>query len=237
MKLFRIDASSALFLDFDGTLSPLHPDPDCVFLPAGGAERLLRASGKLGGALAIISGRDVRDLAVRIPQGLWRVGGHGADICPPGAAPPVEVGEPPAALVAAAEDISRSLEGVRLERKGAALALHYRSAPHAEEAVRDCVSQILSGHSAYRMQPGKLVVELRPAGTDKGQAIRELMDRAPFRDRMPLMVGDDATDEDAMAVCLALGGQAVKVGEGESLASYRLPGSDAVWAWLEECLG
>ncbi len=64
----------ALFLDFDGTLAELGPDPDAIRLDPATAEALARLAAALDGALVLISGRDLRDLVRRTPDGLWRAG-------------------------------------------------------------------------------------------------------------------------------------------------------------------
>lgn len=84
----RLRADDALFLDFDGTLAELGPDPDAIRLPDATLADLERLADRLGGALAVISGRDLRDLAARTPAGLWRAGGHGLEIAAPLAEPP-----------------------------------------------------------------------------------------------------------------------------------------------------
>ena len=77
-----------------------------------------------------------------------------------------------------------------------------------------------------------MVVEVKPASAHKGTALRALMTRAPFAGRRPVMLGDDTTDEDAIAAALALGGVAVKVGAGPSAAPLRAPDPAAVRAWI-----
>jgi trehalose 6-phosphate phosphatase len=82
-----------------------------------------------------------------------------------------------------------------------------------------------------------MVLELRPADVDKGTAIRDFMAEPPFSGRIPLFLGDDATDEFGFAAVNAMGGLAVKVGEGESVAGCRMPDVAAVRAWLASILG
>ena len=234
MPHLRLDTDCALFLDFDGTLAPIQSDPDTVYLPQSGREILSAVDLHLGGALAIIRGRDVRDLAGRIPDAFWRVGGHGADVCPPGTPPPADLPGAPAHLVAEAESLCRRYEGARLEQKGRVLALHYRAIPDAETPLKEAVAALAEAQSGYSMQAGKMVLELRPDGMHKGVAVEQLMGTVPFAGRRPVMVGDDTTDEDAIAVCLELGGSAIRVGDGPSVAPFRLPDSAAVWNWLKE---
>ena len=84
----------------------------------------------------------------------------------------------------------------------------------------------------YVVQLGKCVVELRPAGTDKGEAIRAFMSEMPFRGRTPVFIGDDLTDEHGFDVVNEMEGYSVKVGEGATVARWRLPDVRAVERWL-----
>ena len=78
-----------------------------------------------------------------------------------------------------------------------------------------------------------MVIELKPSRANKGTALQEMMLRAGFAERLPVMVGDDTTDEDAMLVAQRLGGFGIKVGEGETCASYRFEDTMKVWDWLK----
>jgi trehalose 6-phosphate phosphatase len=81
-------------------------------------------------------------------------------------------------------------------------------------------------------QAGKMVVEVKPKGADKGAALRRAMTRPPFAGRRPVFAGDDATDEDAIAAALALGGVGIKVGAGETRAALRAEDPAAFRRWL-----
>lgn len=231
-----IASSTALFLDFDGTLAPIQSDPDTVYLPEGGAEVLLSLADKLRGALVILSGRDIRDLAQRIPAEIWRAGGHGAFVCPPGVSPPLELPEAPPNLVAAISALTTPLAGVRVEPKGPVLAIHYRDVPEHGLRLEKELSRLIDAFPDYTLQAGKMVIEARPRDAHKGECIRKLMKNPPFSGRTPLMIGDDTTDEDAMLVSLKLGGSAIKVGQGFTAAPFNLADPADVWAWLRKGL-
>ena len=228
-----IGPDTALFLDFDGTLAPIQDDPDAVRLPGGGAAILTQLSEALGGALALVSGRDARDLTSRVPHGLWRAGNHGGMVLAPGQTAPERVPEAPAGLVAAAEDAARAHPGLFVEKKAAVLALHTRACPECEPEALAALRAAAEASGGYKVQHGKNVIELKPEGVDKGVVIERLCDAPPFAGRTPLFLGDDTTDEDGFAAVARMGGAAIKIGDGESLARYRLAGPAGVWSWLE----
>ena len=227
-----ITRDAALFLDFDGTLTALRDDPDQCALPDGGAELLTGLSDRLDGALAMVSGRDARDLTRRTPLGVWRAGNHGGIVLAPGQAEPKEVPAAPEALVTTAQRIAGAHPGVFVEEKAAVLAVHTRPCPECEPDVLAALEEAVADVPGYKLQHGKRVIELKPQGVDKGVVIERLMADAPFARRAPVFVGDDTTDEDGFAAVARLGGQAVKVGDGDTSARYRLADPDAVWAWL-----
>lgn len=230
---FALAASDAVFLDFDGTLAEIGPDPDAIRLAVETAGALTALAGRLRGAVAILSGRDPRDLAARVPAGLWRLGGHGLFVLEPGAGAPARLDPAPAAVARVLREAADAHPGLRLEVKGPMLALHYRGAPDAEPAALAAARMAASAAgSGYVVQPGKMVVEVKPAGANKGRALEALMRRAPFAGRRPVMLGDDRTDEDAIEAAQGVGGIGVKVGEGASAARLRAPHPAALRAWL-----
>jgi trehalose 6-phosphate phosphatase len=227
----RLLSGDALFLDFDGTLAEIGPDPDAIALAAETAAALAMLATRLGGAVAILSGRDIRDLAQRTPDAVWRLGGHGLEVVAPGDAPPTAPPGLPDAVLAPLTAVT-AIPSVRLEIKGPVAALHYRAAPQAEA---DCVAAARAAAAlapGLVSQQGKMVVEVKPAGAHKGSALRRLSEAPPFAGRRPIMLGDDTTDEDAIAAAEALGGIGVKVGPGPTAASLRTPDPAAVRAWL-----
>lgn len=228
-----LTSAHAVFLDFDGTLAPLQDDPNTVVLPETGAAILDRLAALCGGALAIVSGRDIRDLSSRVPSSLWRAGGHGIEICAPKEVPNAV---PPAASTTVTDELAKVAaghQGIWVEHKGPVFAIHYRAAPEAEPGLADTLESILHRLDGYKLQRGKMVFELKPAGANKGRALTSLMTSSPFAGRTPVMVGDDATDEDAMQAAIEAGGFGVKSGEGNTIAAHRLQGPSAVWNWLE----
>lgn len=225
---------NALFLDFDGTLAPLQDNPDTVSLPEGGDALLGRLNEILNGGLVLISGRGVADLSARTPQALLRIGAHGLEICEPGQAAEASEQMLPTSLKAGIENALKGLPGVRLEEKGRVAAIHYRQNPAAGPGLLKDLAALIESLPDYRIQHGKMVIELKPAGANKGAALRTICARPEFKDRLPIMVGDDTTDEDAIRAAQALGGYGIKVGDGETSADYRLADPGAVWTWIRE---
>ena len=231
LATLALGPGDALFLDFDGTLAEIGPDPDAIHLPDATHRHLEALAQRLGGALALLSGRDLRDLAARTPSGVWRLGGHGPETLLPGASPPPPPLPPPEFPLAPFRDAAPP-PGVRLELKGPVAPPHSPAPPNAGPAglaAAEAAARLAADHVA---QAGKMVVEVKPASAHKGTALRRLMTLPPFAGRRPVMLGDDTTDEDALAAALALGGLAIKVGPGPSAARLRSPDPAAVRAWI-----
>lgn len=226
----------ALFLDFDGTLAPLQDDPDTVALPDGGEDCLRALSRQLGGALVLISGRGLQDLSLRTPIDVWRAGGHGQDVALPGERPGASGEAAPADLVDAVNKLVGNFDHVRVEQKGKVLAIHYRLNALAGPDLAAAAERLATASNGYVFQHGNRVIELKPVGANKGSALTRLMDRSPFSGRVPIMIGDDTTDEDAMLAAQKLGGTGIKVGSGETCAEYRFNTTETVWRWLREQL-
>jgi trehalose 6-phosphate phosphatase len=229
---FRLAGDEALFLDLDGTLAEIGPDPDAIALPEETAAALDRLAVRLGGAVVLLSGRGLADLAARTPASVWRAGHHGLLTAGPGEALPPAPPPPHPAVLAALAPVTERHPATRLELKGPVVALHFRAAPAAEAEAIAAAREAAAAAPGPVHQPGPMVVEVKPAGANKGAALRALAARPPFAGRRPVMFGDDTTDEDAIRAALALGGTGVKVGEGPTAAPLRAPDPAAVRAWL-----
>lgn len=233
-NLPRLTDRHALFLDFDGTLAPIQDDADTVRLPDGLADSLARLQDYLGGAIIIISGRDIRDLSSRVPGSFWRAGGHGLEICAPGEAPADGQLEAPAGLMAAMDQAVEGLEGVRTEPKGPVVAVHYRRNPDIAPLLKARLEASIADTKGYKLQAGKMVFEAKPGSANKGKAVESLLTQDALKDRIPVMIGDDTTDEDAFDVVNRLGGVSIKVGDGETRATYRLSSPQDVASWIND---
>jgi trehalose 6-phosphate phosphatase len=130
--------------------------------------------------------------------------------------------------------ISELGPGILAEDKGYSLALHYRLAPEKGAAVRAAADKIcaeLAPH-AVEILPGKLVVEIKPVGVNKAEAVCELMNWAPFAHRRPIFIGDDTTDEPVFGVVAKLGGSGFSVGRMMPHATGHFEKPESVRAWL-----
>jgi trehalose 6-phosphate phosphatase len=225
-----IEADWALFLDLDGTLFDIAPEPDAVIVPAGLVATLDVLARRLDGAVAVVTGR-ARSVADRLLAPLTPPGGfgHGAELRDPAGRVrdaedmPAMPEDWPMRLAAAAA----AWPGVIPEIKPHGLALHYRAAPLMQDAVRAALLALLRGHDdAFALLPASMAYEIRPRAATKARAVHALMQGAPFAGRRPVFVGDDVTDEDGMAAARDLGGLGLHVGR-----DFR-GGPAQVRAWL-----
>ncbi|HUZ73543.1 MAG TPA: trehalose-phosphatase [Stellaceae bacterium] len=227
----------AIFLDVDGTLLEIAAAPDAVVVPADLPARLATLAHALDGAVALISGRPVAALdRLFAPLRLAAAGLHGGELrlIADGAV----VRSPPSAglptIRAALERFAAMRPGLRVEDKGATIAVHYRQAAH-ERAALDALLRraVAAADDDLVVMPAHMAFEIKPRAFDKGAAIATLMRVAPFRGRVPLFIGDDRTDEDGFAALEAFHGHGIRVGrDGESRARWRIDDPAAVRRWL-----
>lgn len=223
----------ALFLDFDGTLVDIAPVPDAVQVGNQLRNVLAALQGTLGGALAIVSGRSIAELdGFLAPNRLPTAGLHGLERRFDANA--IERPEPepwvPAAQDALAAFATQHPD-LLLERKTLSVALHYRARPDLAEPIAWLCDGLAEELGCDALE-GHFVCELRPRTAGKERAISEFLARPPFRDRLPLFVGDDVTDEAGFAAVQDRGGFGIKVGSGETAALHRLSSPEAVLDWL-----
>ena len=204
----------ALFLDVDGTLLDIADHPSAVATPDGLVTALSRARTKLGGAVALVSGRPIDELdRLFSPLRLAASGVHGAEM----RLDPAEESRPvpqalqiPEALVAAVVGAARAIPGVFVEQKIYSLAVHYRAAPNAGRELRELLDRLIESEGDRRVEilEAHFAYELKMSGLDKGRAIAMFLESAPFRGRAPVFIGDDTTDEAGFAAVAAHGGSA-----------------------------
>ncbi|MHA1572319.1 MAG: trehalose-phosphatase [Alphaproteobacteria bacterium] len=222
-------ADWALFLDVDGTLVDIAETPDGVKVPAALGKILADVDAALGGALALVSGRSIAGIEKLLgPQRCAIAGLHGLEIRQ---ANETAIRRAPvdADCLQEASEVLRAFvgdhDGVTLEDKGLTLAVHYRTAAAAKDAVVETVTALAadSGGKLHAIH-GKMVVVLKPPAVNKGTAIETLMASPSFAGRRAVFAGDDVTDEDGFAAVNRMDGYSIRVGVGS------IDGSQARWS-------
>jgi trehalose 6-phosphate phosphatase len=230
----------AYFFDIDGTLVDLNDNPGGVRLEQD-LRTLIEALHRVaGGAVALISGRHLPDIdALMEGARLPAAGQHGTERRD-AAGRITRHAVRTAQLDWAHDQIAAAAAkhpGLELQHKGLTLALHYRRAPqlagYAHRLVRSVLPRL---GKEYCLQRGKRIVEVKPAGKDKGAAVLEFMAEDPFRGRTPVFLGDDLTDEYGFATVNRLKGYSIKVGPGPTAARFRFRNVAAVRAWLQQAV-
>lgn len=228
-------------LDFDGVLAPIVDHPEEVSPSPGALDAVLALTDRT--SVAVVSGRPMSDLQSRLgPLPVTLAAAHGAEV--------VHADGTVEHLVDAT-DLTEQLDTVEaelralvdaepgwlVERKPTAVAVHHRLAPQAsvEELlprVRAHLDRSAAGPPAFTVLSGKAVLELRPAGVDKGRALDLIAERTP--ELSPLVLGDDVTDEDGFRAARTRGGVAVLVADEprDTAASYRLLDPQTVVTFL-----
>jgi alpha,alpha-trehalase len=233
----------SVFLDFDGTLSPIVADYRTAKLADGMAEAIRALARDV--PVAVISGRNVDDVRHRVGiDDVIYAGSHGFDIAGPGGL----AKRPDAALgflapLDAAEKELRAaiaqVRGAEIERKTFSIAVHYRQVAESDtERLEEAVDAVVERHEKLRKGRGKKVFQVQPrVAWDKGCAVSWLLAETHLgaSGRVPIYVGDDLTDEDAFAA-IASRGVSIAVRGGEerpTLADFTLEDTTDVRQFLE----
>jgi trehalose 6-phosphate phosphatase len=231
----------ALFLDYDGTLTPIVSSPDAAVLSDAMRLTLCRLGARC--EVAIVSGRDLPDVRERVGiPGLWYAGSHGFDIDGPDDKHRAFQmgGELLPTLDAAGQTLRDRLAGVPgclVERKRFSIAIHYRQVDDDQAgSVARIIADTCRACPGLRLATGRKILELQPAiDWDKGKALRWLMqtlDMDPGR-FIAIYIGDDVTDEDAFRELEAEGvGILVSQQRQSTRARYRLDDTAAVQVFL-----
>jgi trehalose-phosphatase len=237
----RIADHCAVFLDFDGTLTNIARRPDQVVVDGGLLYLLDDLYVATAGATALISGRSIEDLDTKLaPLRLPLAGIHGAQRrradgslakC---AIPATVVWQTRMAL----RMRLRRYEGLFIEDKGMAFAVHYRGAQSLSlsRLRADLEALAVASRGFFEVMEGAKVLELRPRACNKGQALECFMSEAPFAGRFPIFIGDDHTDRAGFEAVARANGMCIAVGARVS-ATWWLPDPTAVRAWLRASLG
>jgi trehalose 6-phosphate phosphatase len=200
---------AAMLFDVDGTLIDIGPSPFEVDVPQDLKNSLSRLLEKTAGALALVSGRPIRDLdRLFDPLQLPAIGGHGAETRLHAGQASERTADIDSGLRQRLIEATQGDPRLLYEDKGYSVALHFRKAPEQEETLQKHVQTTLAAfpNETVEVLPGKAMIEVKRPGVSKGQAVRALMQRTPFKGRMPVFIGDDVTDESVFAVMPALSG-------------------------------
>ena len=233
-----------LFLDYDGTLTPIVKRPEDAILSPGMKQALEDCASLF--SIAVISGRDLDDLKDKVKiDTLIYAGSHGFRISGPGGLykeheQSEEILPELDRLEKKMNEISRSIDqGIQIDRKRYAIAVHYRNAE--EENVPDIirkVNKLMDQTPGFKVGGGKKIVEIRPdVDWDKGKALLWIMQKLGVTDKkkfIPFYIGDDVTDEDAFKV-IQDDGWGILVGPEEgkkSAARFTLPDVNSVKDFL-----
>lgn len=207
------DRGWALFLDLDGTLLDIAPTPGEVVVPRQLVGDLVSASTALGGALAIVSGRMLTEIdSLLTPLKLPGGGEHGAVIrTSTGQIDEVDA-KIPSQWVEAVTAATNGIPGILIEKKTHSVVVHYRRAPDQEAYCRRLCTSIIWGHEQdFELLHGRMAIEIRPQTVTKARPVHRLMSAEPFKDRTPVFVGDDVTDEDGFRAANKYGGKGLDV--------------------------
>jgi len=234
-------AGASLFIDFDGTLVELIDRPDAIMVDDALRDLLGRVSAALPGRVAIVTGRSIdqiddflgdhaRTFAVAGSHGVERRHSNGersSSAALPDFSPIIE----------ALSNFAAMHPGLLIEHKPYGVALHYRLSPGLEKEARKLVTQLADAFG-YGVQMGKMIVELKVASGNKGDAVAAFLEEPAMMGTTPWFIGDDITDEYGFAVARDKGGGGIYVGEPrETNATFGLPDVNAVRRWLIEATG
>ncbi len=241
----RLSAGSpAVFLDYDGTLTPIVADPDRAVLPVETRATVERLAAHL--PVAVVSGRSADDVRARMGlDGVWYAGSHGFELVWPDGWREQRGRE----FLPSLDRVERALRATarrfpatRVERKPFAIAVHHRRSP--DDVVPDIEAAVdaeIEGFPDLRVLRGKRVLDVQPdLPWDKGEATMRLLDAMvpDVAAGVPVYVGDDVTDEAAFRAVRGRGvGILVDGGEDVTTAArYGLADPGAVRAFLETLL-
>ena len=205
---------AALLVDFDGTLVGICSTPDAVEVGSNLVNVITQASMRLDGRIAIISGRSLAQLEALWPDAMPDMviaGSHGQELKVEGAVNGPAHTDLFSRLASVAADHFGDVPGVVIEEKTFGLAVHYRLATQHRDRVEAWASA-MAAESDLLVQRGDMVFELRPKGSDKGDAVRAIMALDRFEGSRPVYIGDDLTDIPAFHAVQAMGGTAISVG-------------------------
>lgn len=237
----------AIFLDYDGTLSPIVPQPEDAVLSDSMKKTLSRLAAEY--TVAIVTGRDKEDVENLVGlDELIYAGSHGYIISGPEG---LSMEHPDSEAIIPRLDkvelevkqlLHKKTEGTKLDRKRYAIGIHFRNArPEDEDTVKQIVDHILEKFPGHKKGEGKKILEIKP-DTDwhKGKAVDWILKALELdtSDRVvPIFIGDDITDEDAFTTLKDKGIGILVGGHGQKTAAkYALKNVYQVGRFFEKLL-
>ncbi len=219
------------FLDYDGTLAPIVDDPTEA-VPHRDVPALLRELDRRY-PLWIVTGRYLLDIQSFLNEPYRAIGLHGMQEGRIGQEPKELVSDDAKVALAVMRKRVPQIEGLWLEEKGPTFAVHYRHVPDESQALEELEAWLEELPQFLDVIRGKKVYEIRPRDLTKGTAVTRLA--ADHPDHTPIYLGDDVTDEDAFQALEALDKDVitVKIGKGQTVARFNLPGPDEVVEYLK----
>ncbi|MEI9900837.1 MAG: trehalose-phosphatase [Hyphomicrobium sp.] len=203
----------------------------------GLVELLTRLSSRLGGALAILTGRQLAEIDLLLqPAQFIGAGVHGSELrARHGGIIDAVASALPDELVEQVLRRAQKVPGIIVEPKGPGIAVHYRLAPHLKDALEADLRSLLTQYpDGLVLSPGRKLFEIIPAGHSKGTALETILALPEFAGRRPIMVGDDMGDIPALAAAHRLGGAGMRVaGEQFGTDDVEMTGPKQVVAWLQ----
>jgi trehalose 6-phosphate phosphatase len=258
IKRFKVATQILLFLDYDGTLTPIAARPEMAVLSPQARKILEAISHHNIFQLAIISGRSLSETKALVSlENVAYAGNHGLEIeCPPCYSQAHSLGKAtfihPTAkefqpkLERLEQRLRQKLSGIDgafIQNKGFTLSIHYRLATQTEASrIKKLSLETIRGtHVSDELQvtEGKKVLEVRPpVEWNKGKAIERLLEIYRTPGSLPIFAGDDVTDEDGFRVLQRVGGISIFVGEDKasSAANYYLDSPEQLHHWLGKLL-
>lgn len=228
-------ASELLLLDLDGTIADITSEPGDARVDADAVRALggLLDCDPFG--LVIVTGRSLADAdRMLAPVQLPILASHGAESRVRVSSLPLNLPRIDA-VRGSIESVAARFPGVLVEWKPFSVAMHVRAVPHFFAPLQAALGAFERDYPAFRIQAGRLVLEVVPAGVSKAHAVGWLLQTAEYRARRAVYVGDDSADEAAMAVVELGGGRALRVaGEHFARSQSQFDGAYAVRAWLAE---
>ena len=229
----------ALFLDVDGTLYEIENSPSLIKPCFKLQKKLQTIRNRLGGALALISGRSLDDLDRIFENDKISVAGnHGAQLRD--TLRLKEYQADPGKIKGIAYKISKLLNGkknIEIENKGSNLTVHFRNSTIDRKEINKKIMELVKHEPKLTFLKGKEVLEVNPLTHNKGTAISYFMRTKPFIKRRPIFIGDDVSDEDGFETVNKKGGWSVRVGNNKrSKANFFLPNVKSVHEMMKQLL-